>query len=170
MAGQIQQDGGTVDHCYTYQHFTYHGHSSYLYSSKIFGTIFHYTQQPGDSRVSSDPFGVCLCNKSDYFNCSKKNQKFSRSIYPGEAFDISAVAVGQKHVVAPAVIRATVISSHHQYFSKAIYSYILHSKNQHSKNSNSGCVNHTYMLHSKNQQEMLQLDVEQSRPDAGSFI
>jgi len=96
-------------------------------------------------------------------------QKFPRSIYPGETFDISAVAVGQKQGVAPAVIRATVISSHHQYFSKAIYSYILHSKNQHSKNSNSGCVTQTYMLHSKNQQEILELDVEQSRPDAGSF-
>ena len=145
---------------HSYQHFTYHGISSYLHSSKIFNTIFHYTQQLGDSRVSSDPFGVCLCNESGYFNCSIKNYTIPRSIYPGEAFNISAIAVGQKIGVAPAVIQANVISSPHQYLFKA---------SEHSENPNNGCVTHTYMLHSKNQREILELDVEQSRPDAGSF-
>ena len=38
-----------------------------------------------------------------------------RSVYPGEAFSISFVAVGQRYGVAPAVIEGTVISSHSHY-------------------------------------------------------
>jgi len=148
---------GTVDYCYTYQYFTYHGIPSYLYSPKIFNTKFHYTQQPGDSRISSDPFGVFLCNESGYFNCSIKNCTVPRNVYPGEAFNISAVAVGQRRGVAPAPILATVISGPNQSLSEPIES------------ANQRCTILTYMLYSNNQQETLELTVQPSNPHAGSF-
>jgi len=55
--------GGTVDYCHTYLHFRYNGHSSYFHSSRIFNATFDVTQQHGDSPISSDPYGVCLCNQ-----------------------------------------------------------------------------------------------------------
>ena len=65
--------GGTINFCYTYLRFKYHGRSSYYYSSRIFNEVFDVTQQHGNSCISSDPFGVCLRNESGYFNCSIKN-------------------------------------------------------------------------------------------------
>jgi len=106
--------GGRVDYCYTYQHFTYHKLSSYYYSSRIFDIIFDITQQLDGSLVSSDPFVVCLCNENGYPRCNIKNYTFPRSIYPGETFNVSAVAVGQRSGVAPAPIVATVINNHNQ--------------------------------------------------------
>ena len=79
---------------------------------KIIDRVFDVTQQPGNSSISSDPYEVCLCDTSGHMNCSIKSYKFPRSVYPGEVFNISAVAVGQMHGVAPAVIIGTVIGSH----------------------------------------------------------
>ena len=75
-------------------------------------------------------------------------------------FNISAVTMGQRHGVAPAVIKGTVISNHHQYLLKP---------SKRNYNTDSHCVNLIYTMHSKNQQETLELGVEQARPDAGSF-
>ena len=91
--------GGSIDHCYTYQHFVKYSKKSHIASyynfPKIVHEVFHFTWPADDSPISSDPLGVCLCNESGYHNCSIKNHTFPRSIYPGEAFNISAVAVGQ---------------------------------------------------------------------------
>ena len=149
--------GGAIDYCYTYLHFKIYSRSSYYYSSRIFNALFDVTQQHGDSRISSDPYGVCLCIENDFFNCSIMDYTFPRSVYPGEAFSISAVAVGQRHGVAPAPIVATVISGPKRSLSEPI------------KTSNKRCVTLTYMLYSKNQREALKLTVQPSSPDAGSF-
>ena len=152
--------GGTVNHCYTYKLFKYRFHSSYFHSSEIFNATFHYHKQHGDSHVSSDPYGVCLCNESDYFHCNIKNYTFPRSVYPGEAFSISAVTVGQMRGAAPAPINGTVIRGPSRSLSKPIGQ---------KRNAGKRCVTLTYALHSKNLQETLELGVDQSRPDAGFF-
>ena len=156
--------GGTIDYCYTYLHFTnrtrkFHKAGYYLFS-EIVDVIFDFHQQPGDSPISSDPYGVCLCNESGYHNCSIKNHTFPRSVYPGEAFNMSAVAVGQRKGVAPAVIKGTVISSHtHHLFTPL----------EQNHNASNRCVTLNYTLHSKNPQETIKLTVEHSRPYDGTF-
>ena len=149
--------GGTVDYCYTYLHFkNYWNHSSYHYSSDIFNTIFDFTQQPGISNISSDPYGVCLCDESGHRNCFIKSYLFPRNIYPGEMFNISAAAVGQRSGVAPATIIATVTRSHN--ISQPIKQYL---------NASNRCVTLTYVLHSEHKDETLKFTVKQSDP--GTF-
>ena len=151
--------GSTIDNCYTFQRFKYNKRLSSYYSSEIFGEIFHVNDQPGDSPISSDPFGVCLCDESGH-NCSIKNYTFPKGIHPGEAFNISAVTVGQRYGVAPAEIRGTATSGPSHSLFKLI------KQNQTASNR---CVTLTYTLYSKNQQETLQLTVEHSRLGADSF-
>ena len=151
--------GGAVDYCFTYLHFkTPWHHSGYYFSSEIFNTIFDFTQQPGISNISSDPYGVCLCDESGRRNCSIKSYKFPKSVHPGEMFNISATTVGQRHGVAPATIKATVTSSHN--ISRPIKRY---------PNTSNRCVTLTYVLYSQHEQETLELTVEQSIIDQNSF-
>ena len=159
--------GGAVDYCYIYirlkhswnsSHFFWN--SSHFISSEIFDTIFNVTKQPGDSPISSDPYGVCLCNESGHINYKVKNYTFPRSVYPGEAFNISAVTVGQRNGVAPAAILGTIISSPNGRLLKP---------SELNQNVSKHCINLTYVLHSKNEREVLQLTVQQSSLDAGSF-
>ena len=150
--------GGSIDYCFTYQIFKNHRHhSNYKHSSEIFNTIFHFTQQPGISNISSDPYGVCLCDESGHMNCSIKNYTFPRFVYPGEMFNIPAAAVGQRHGVAPATITATIIGSH------AVLRLVKQNE------TSSRCVTLTYVLYSKQRKEILKLTVEQPRPKASSF-
>ena len=150
--------GGSIDYCFTYQIFKNHRHhSNYKHSSEIFNTIFDFTQQPGISNISSDPYGVCLCDESGHMNCSIKSYTFPRFVYPGEMFNISAAAVGQRHGVAPATIIATIIGSH------AVLRLVKQN------DTSSRCVTLTYVLYSKQRKETLELTVEQPRPKASSF-
>ena len=149
--------GGTIDYCYTYLHFkNYLNRSSYHYSSDIFNTIFDFSLQPGISNISSDPYGVCLCDESGHRNCFIKSYLFPRSIYPGEMFTISAAAVGQRSGVAPATIIATVTRTHN--ISQPIKQYL---------NASSRCVTLTYVLHSEHKVETLKFTLKQS--DTGTF-
>ena len=151
--------GGTVEHCYTYILFKSHTHSSYYHSHIIFKAKFHYNQQHGDSPISSDPYGVCLCIESEHY-CKIKNYLYPRNIYPGETFNISAVTVGQMRGMAHAPINVTIIISPNHSLSKII---------EWKRNASKRCVTLTYVLHSKNQQETLKLEIDQSCPDSGSF-
>ena len=151
--------GGTIDYCFTYHHFKDDKHySDYYRSSEIFNTIFDFTQQPGISNISSDPYGVCLCDESGRRNCSIKNYTLPNCIFPGEMFNISATTIGQRFGVAPASIKTTVTSSHN--ISRPIKLY---------RNTSSRCVTLTYVLHSQHEQETLELTVEQSLIDQNSF-
>ena len=150
--------GGSIDYCFTYQIFKNHRHhSNYKHSSEIFNTIFDFTQQPGISNISSDPYGVCLCDESGHMNCSIKSYTFPRFVYPGEMFNISAAAVGQRHGVAPATIIATIIGSH------TVPRLVKQN------DTSSRCITLTYVLYSKQRRETLELTVEQPRPKASSF-
>ena len=150
--------GGVVDYCSMYQIFKGDKHcSDYYRSSEIFNTIFDFTQQPGISNISSDPYGVCLCDESGQMNCSIKSYKFPKCVYPGEMFNISAAAVGQRHGVAPSKITATIVGSH----------AMLRPVKQ--NDTSSRCVTLTYVLYSKQRKETFKLTVEQPRPKVSSF-
>ena len=90
-------------------------------------------------------------------NCSIKSYRFPRSVYPGEMFNISAAAVGQRHGVAPATIIATIIGSHG----------VLRLVKQ--NDTSSRCVTLVYVLHSKHKVETFELTVKKSTLGDNSF-
>ena len=148
--------GGTIDYCFTYLNFMTPWHH-FGNSSEIFNTIFDFNQQHGISNISSDPYEVCLCNESGHMNCSIKSYRFPRSVYPGEMFNISAAAVGQRQGVAPASIEATIIGSHG----------VLRLVQQ--NDTSSRCVTLIYVLHSKHKAETFELAVKNSTLGYNSF-
>ncbi len=73
--------------------------------SQLFDLLFQFYQS-GLSVVSSDPMFVCLC-ENDHPNCSEKRRPVS--VYPGDVFTVSAVAVDQRDGVIPGVVTAVFV-------------------------------------------------------------
>ena len=96
--------GGAIDNCEL-------THGLDLYSSgKVFDMIVHIdndTDYNTTSTISSDPFQVCPC-ENNLPNCSKSKYNVPRTVYPGETFQISVVAVGQRDGTVPGTVRSTV--------------------------------------------------------------
>ena len=66
------------------------------------------------SNISSDPLYICLC-KNDLPDCSISNIQHccdSSSVYPGETFQVSLIAVGQRNGTVPSTVRSTIIVIH----------------------------------------------------------
>ncbi len=103
--------GGAIDQCYTFNHFSWYGRNSYYESGAIFNHIFNDEKQAGESRISSDPYGVCLCNSSGQYNCSVKSTLLETSIFPGQVFSINVVAVGQRKGIVPATVEAHILEN-----------------------------------------------------------
>ena len=82
--------GGAVDNCKLT-----HGLDSYS-SGEVFDMIVHNndTDYNTTSNISSDPIQICPC-ENNLPDCSK--HQVSRTVYPGEAFHVSVVAVGQRN-------------------------------------------------------------------------
>ena len=68
-------------------------------SSEVFDMLFQYEDDNTTSSVSSDPFCVCIC-ENNHPDCSKSSEVLS--IYPGESYQVSVVAVGQRNGMVPA--------------------------------------------------------------------
>ena len=79
-----------------------------LYNSKdVFDMLTHIETDNTLSNISSDPFGICLCNTSNHTKCSKsKNYKPEIGVYRGETFQVSVVAVGQRNGTVAAAVRS----------------------------------------------------------------
>ena len=60
---------------------------------------------------SSDPLHIISC-ENNLPDCSKSEYTFPRTVYPGETFQVSVVAVGQRNAAVP----STVISIINQEF------------------------------------------------------
>ena len=88
--------GGTIDNCCLDPY-------DFCDSGPVFDKLFHYEADNTTSSVSSDPFRVCLC-ENNHPNCSKSIKTLS--VYPGETFQVSLVAVGQREGIVPSVVRS----------------------------------------------------------------
>ena len=73
-------------------------------SGPVFDKVVHYEANNTASSISSDPFHICLCNLNDCPNCSQS--KKTLSVYPGETFQVSVVAVGQRDGIVPSAVRS----------------------------------------------------------------
>lgn len=150
--------GGAVDFSYTYQHFRYKKKSSYYYTTTIFTKIFDFSQQPGNSKITSDPYGVCLCSENNLRACYLKNYTYPRKVYPGEVFNISAVAVGQRNGVVPGIIQPLILNRNQDTIPRK-YWY---------QKALNECTVINFTILSQSDHETFNLTVEQSYP-GGSF-
>ena len=79
-------------------------------SGEVFDMLVHIENDNTNSSISSEPYHICPCenNRPD---CSKSDKVFA--VYPGETFQISMVAVGQRNGTVPATVRGHLASSDH---------------------------------------------------------
>ena len=90
--------GGAIDNC------TLTGLDSYS-SGEVFDMLVHIDDDNTNSSISSDPFRICPC-ESNLPNCSKSI--IESTLYPGETFQVSIVAVGQRNGTVAAGVRSTI--------------------------------------------------------------
>ena len=95
VAGSVLY-GGAIDNC----KLTY-GLDSYN-SGEVFDMIVHNndTDYNTTSNIFSDPLQICPC-EHNLPDCSENHYIMPRTVYPGETFQVSVVAVGQRHGTVP---------------------------------------------------------------------
>ena len=151
--------GGEIDSCFFLTN-NEPGTSKSLENIKsgpVFDNIFHYSNQTlGRAVISSNPVQVCLCNTSK--NCTL--QQLNQTVSPGEAFNISAVVVGQRQGVVPDSIVVGVV----KVLSSAENAFIKHLETtQKTKNE---CTTLTYTMYSSKQHQDVSLELTVSDPSS----
>ena len=103
IAGSVLY-GGAIDNCKLI------GLESYS-SGEVFDKIVHIengSEYNTTSNICSDPFQICPC-ESDLPDCSESfNYNFPRTVYLGETFQVSVVAVGQRDGTVPSRVISTI--------------------------------------------------------------
>ena len=140
--------GGTIDNC------KLTGLESYQ-SGEVFDMLFHNndTDYNTISNISSDPFLICPC-KHNFPDCSTSGAavRYSSIVYPGETFQISVVAVGQRDGTVSSTVRSTARSNIISHFHS--YQYLQHTNNT--------CTKLNYTVFSLSQEVNIQLHPEGS--------
>ena len=117
----------------------------------VYNKIFHFQEVPWQvSPVSSNPTRVCVCN-NDLPDC---NFQYNVTVYPGEMFQIPAVAVGQRFGTVPFTVQSrlsSVDSSRRPEMNPLQKTQIVRKT----------CTNLTYTIASNHQIEEMTLTVEQ---------
>ena len=75
-------------------------------TANVFYTFFHILPPHSHSDVASNPNKVCIC-KGGVPDCNDREVNVSTH-YPGESFNISAIAIGQFNGSAPAVVQTVI--------------------------------------------------------------
>ena len=143
--------GGWVELCY-------HG----FINKVIFKAMFHFKEALSQSSVvSSNPTRVCICDNAIY-DCNITH--YNVTAYPGQTFEIPAVAVGQMFGTVPFPVHARFIqvNSSSPPQMKSL---------QRTQNVRRTCTNLTYTIVSSHQVEEMKLTVDrQDKLPAGYFI
>ena len=90
--------GDAIDNCKLTDQDSYN-------SGKVFDKLVHYEINNTASNISSDPFRIRSC-ENNHPDCNKSMK--TQSVYPGETFQISVVAVGQRNGIVPSAVRSHV--------------------------------------------------------------
>lgn len=125
--------GGNFDYCYML--------ATMLTAVNDFNDTFSFldvSEQNGLSSITSDPRGVCFCEK----NKLCKESTHNLTIYPGQTFSVAVTAIGQLNGSSMGVIDANIVDNN-----PSSYNALLSAKNC-SSTLHKGCVNLTYTLHS----------------------
>ena len=97
IAGSVLY-GGEIDDC------KLTGLDSYS-SGEVFDMLVHIEDDNTIPTISSDPFRICLC-ENNLPNCSKSHLPYT--VYPGETFQVSVIAYGQRNGTIAAAVRSHV--------------------------------------------------------------
>ena len=152
--------GGDLDVCSTivpyYMNNTQQS-NYYWYSKEIFlYGMFKFYQKYGPSWISSNPRGVCFCNKSDITSSVCTNTKNTIQRYPGEIFTVSVITVGQMNGTTLGVINVSLVDedSGSHYLSS-----LLNGQQQ----SHAECVQLDYIMNSN--RDSAQIDFKPITPE-----
>ena len=99
--------GGMVDKCDFQSSITQHLKNGFIDSGVMFNIIFNITKSNNSSEgllISSEPVKVCPCYDG-HPNCSQS--EVTVTVYPGETFSVSLVAVGQRNGRVPSLIQSS---------------------------------------------------------------
>ena len=103
IAGSVLY-GGAVDN------YTLTGMDSHS-SGKVFNTIVHIDNDSyhcAFSQISSEPLHICPC-ENNLPVCNKFQDHVPRTVYPGETFQVSVVAAGQRGGTVPSTVRSVIM-------------------------------------------------------------
>ena len=153
--------GGFVDYCYTFKRFVDGYDKSYYLSFQVFNKIFDAkSNKDPHNDISSNPYGVCLCDmKTKTPRCGKANKSLTLSPkFPGEEFQIMAVAVGQRSGFSTAVVSAVVIENPSRSIVKELTTKPLHQ-----------CTKLKFYVHTDQEKVVFNLTVQETNLDAYSF-
>ena len=77
-------------------------------SGEVFNMLVHNndTDHKTTSTISSNPLRICYC-ENNLPDCTNSVYIFPRTVYPGETFQVSVVAVGQKDGTVPSRVIST---------------------------------------------------------------
>ena len=95
--------GGVIDNCKLTDLDAYS-------SGEVFDKIVHIEDDNTTSRqcISSVPFHICPCNCNNSDSYSASNY----TVYPGETFQVSVLAVGQRNGIVPSTVRSIIQYPH----------------------------------------------------------
>ena len=149
VAGNVLY-GGVVDNC------RLTGLHSYNNSGEVFDMLVH-TDDNTTSNISSNPFHICPC-KNNLPNCSEGFYNVPHPVYPGETFQVSVVAVGQRNGTVPTGVRS------------AAFNYVPKDKgdllsSQYIQQVNNVCTKLNYTVFSLSQSMTIEL-----RPDNSFYV
>ena len=151
--------GGSINYCYTFQHFIdKYNKKSYYLSHKVFKKLFHISNKNHTHDISSNPYGVCLCDMKMKPRCKRKHITLEPK-YPGEVFQVLAVTVGQQGGFSPAVASYKVVEPRSE---KNILKQL-------TNDPLDRCTWLKYSLHTSPKLVTFNLTVQQASPDAYSF-
>ena len=98
--------GGSVDNCFTDTKLRVNrtSNESFYNSLQLFYQISNFSDQSEISLVTSDPYGVCLCDiTTNITNCTQRELN-SVTVHAGELFIVNVSAVGQTKGPVPSKI------------------------------------------------------------------
>ena len=147
VAGSVLY-GGAIDNCKLN-----HGLDSH-HSGEVFDMIVHNndTDYNTTSNISSDPLQICLC-KHNLPDCSESIYIMPRTVYPGETFQVSVVAVGQRRGTVPSRVVSIIDQGFHP-------GHLPDS--QHLQQANNMCTKLNYTVFSLFQEVQIQLHADDS--------
>ena len=123
-------------------------------SGKVFDMIVHNNDSDDNttSTISSDPLRICYC-ENNLPNCSGSRYHFARTVYLGETFQVSVVAVGQRNGTVPSRVISIINQEYHP-------SHLPDS--QHLQPANNTCTKLNYTVFSLSQYVVIELKPEDS--------
>ena len=139
--------GGAIDNCILT------GLDSHS-SGKVFDMIVHNNDSDDNttSNISSYPLSICIC-KNNRPDCSDSRYTFKHTVYPGETFQVSVVAVGQRDGTVPSRVISIIDQTFHP-------SHLPDS--QHLQQANNTCTKLNYTVLSLSQYVVIGLNPEGS--------